>query len=661
MVVSDFSRAAAVNTTARESHAEQGTRSESEILDARADLLASKPDGGMEHKLYGRLGAHVETRDGVSGVRFAVWAPNATEVCVLTDGNGWQHGHDWLNSSDSGVWSGFIPGAGPGTTYKYSVRTQSAELLTKADPLAFYCELPPKTASIVHDLNQYQWADGDWMAQRAQTNYLEQPVSIYEVQLASWKRPWGGRRYHTYRELAEQLVSYVTELGYTHIELMPMAEYPFDGSWGYQVTGYFAPTSRFGSPDDFRWFVDYCHQHGVGVIIDWVPAHFPTDPHGLARFDGTALYEHEDERKGFHPDWNTYIFNYGRHEVREFLYESGRFWLDQYHVDGLRVDAVASMLYLDYSREEGEWVPNQFGGRENLEAVDFLKDFNTKVHGEFPGVLTIAEESTSWGGVSKPVYDGGLGFSMKWDMGWMHDSLQYIGREPIHRQYHQNELSFRSLYAFSENFVLPLSHDEVVHGKGSLIRRMPGDDWQKFANLRLLFGYQYTMPGKKLLFMGGEFGQFDEWDHEGEIDWSLLGFPFNDGVKKLIGDLNRLYRDYPALHELDSSPEGFSWIEADDAANSIYSFCRYARNGQTIVVAMNFTPVVRYDYQIGVPYAGQYVELLNSDSELYEGSNVGNLGVLTATDEPSHGRDHRLKLNLPPLGMVILLHSPGAE
>ena len=661
MVVSDFSRAAAVNTTARESHAEQGTRSESEILDARADLLASKPGGGMEHKLYGRLGAHVETRDGVSGVRFAVWAPNATEVCVLTDGNGWQHGHDWLNSSDSGVWSGFIPGAGPGTTYKYSVRTQSGELLTKADPLAFYCELPPKTASIVHDLNQYQWADGDWMAQRAQTNYLEQPVSIYEVQLASWKRPWGGRRYHTYRELAEQLVSYVTELGYTHIELMPMAEYPFDGSWGYQVTGYFAPTSRFGSPDDFRWFVDYCHQHGVGVIIDWVPAHFPTDPHGLARFDGTALYEHEDERKGFHPDWNTYIFNYGRHEVREFLYESGRFWLDQYHVDGLRVDAVASMLYLDYSREEGEWVPNQFGGRENLEAVDFLKDFNTKVHGEFPGVLTIAEESTSWGGVSKPVYDGGLGFSMKWDMGWMHDSLQYIGREPIHRQYHQNELSFRSLYAFSENFVLPLSHDEVVHGKGSLIRRMPGDDWQKFANLRLLFGYQYTMPGKKLLFMGGEFGQFDEWDHEGEIDWSLLGFPFNDGVKKLIGDLNRLYRDYPALHELDSSPEGFSWIEADDAANSIYSFCRYARNGQTIVVAINFTPVVRYDYQIGVPYAGQYVELLNSDSELYEGSNVGNLGVLTATDEPSHGRDHRLKLNLPPLGMVILLHSPGAE
>jgi len=626
-----------------------------------ADLLASKPGEGMEHKLYGRLGAHVETRDGVSGVRFAVWAPNATEVCVLTDGNGWQHGHDWLNSSDSGVWSGFIPGAGPGTTYKYSLRAKSGELLTKADPLAFYCELPPKTASIVHDLDQYQWADGDWMAQRRETNYLEQPVSIYEVQLASWKRPWGGRRYHTYRELAEQLVEYVTELGYTHIELMPMAEYPFDGSWGYQVTGYFAPTSRFGTPDDFRYFVDYCHQHGVGVIIDWVPAHFPTDPHGLARFDGTALYEHEDQRKGFHPDWNTYIFNYGRHEVREFLYESGRFWLDQYHIDGLRVDAVASMLYLDYSREEGEWVPNQFGGRENLEAVDFLKDFNTKVHGEFPGVLTIAEESTSWGGVSKPVYDGGLGFSMKWDMGWMHDSLQYIGREPVHRQYHQNELSFRSLYAFSENFVLPLSHDEVVHGKGSLIRRMPGDDWQKFANLRLLFGYQYTMPGKKLLFMGGEFGQFDEWDHEGEIDWSLLGFPFNDGVKKLIGDLNRLYRDYPALHELDSSADGFSWIEADDAANSIYSFCRYARNGQTIVVALNFTPVVRYEYQIGVPHAGEYVELLNSDSELYEGSNVGNLGTLTADDEPSHGREHSLKLNLPPLGMVILLHSPGGE
>ncbi len=632
MVVSDFSRAAAVNTTARESHAEQGTRSESEILDARADLLASKPDGGMEHKLYGRLGAHVETRDGVSGVRFAVWAPNATEVCVLTDGNGWQHGHDWLNSSDSGVWSGFIPGAGPGTTYKYSVRTQSGELLTKADPLAFYCELSPKTASIVHDLNQYQWADGDWMAQRAQTNYLEQPVSIYEVQLASWKRPWGGRRYHTYRELAEQLVSYVTELGYTHIELMPMAEYPFDGSWGYQVTGYFAPTSRFGSPDDFRWFVDYCHQHGVGVIIDWVPAHFPTDPHGLARFDGTALYEHEDERKGFHPDWNTYIFNYGRHEVREFLYESGRFWLDQYHVDGLRVDAVASMLYLDYSREEGEWVPNQFGGRENLEAVDFLKDFNTKVHGEFPGVLTIAEESTSWGGVSKPVYDGGLGFSMKWDMGWMHDSLQYIGREPIHRQYHQNELSFRSLYAFSENFVLPLSHDEVVHGKGSLIRRMPGDDWQKFANLRLLFGYQYTMPGKKLLFMGGEFGQFDEWDHEGEIDWSLLGFPFNDGVKKLIGDLNwpvpRLSRAARAGQFAGRLPRGSKPMTLPTASTrSAGTF----RNGQTIVGHELHAGRVRYDYQIGVPYAGQHVERSPTATELYEGSNVGNLGVLTAT------------------------------
>ncbi|WP_146389711.1 1,4-alpha-glucan branching protein GlgB [Allorhodopirellula solitaria] len=603
---------------------------------------------------YDWLGAHLESRDGTAGTRFAVWAPNATEVSVLTDGNGWQPGRDVLHGSDSGVWSGFISGAGEGTRYKYAIKTKSGEVLDKADPFAFSAEHPPATASIIHGLDQYQWNDSDWMNRRGQVNWLQQPVSVYEVQLSSWKRPWDGRRYHTYRELATMLVDYVKELGYTHIELMPITEFPFDGSWGYQVTSFFAPTSRFGGPDEFRYFVDHCHRNGIGVIVDWVPAHYPADDHGLAHFDGTGLYEHSDPRQGFHPDWNTHIFNYGRQEVRDFLHASARFWCQEYHIDGLRVDAVASMLYLDYSREEGEWVPNQFGGNENLEAIEFLKQFNTHLHADFPGVLTIAEESTSFGGVSRPVYTGGLGFGMKWDMGWMHDTLEYVKRDPIYRKYHQDELSFRSVYQFTENFMLPLSHDEVVHGKGSLLSRMPGDQWQKFANLRLLYGYQYASPGKKLLFMGCEFGQSSEWNAESQLDWSLLQFDVHDGVKRFIGDLNRIYKDYPALHELDCEEAGFSWIAADDADKSIFTFCRFASDGSAVVIVLNFTPAPHVGYRIGVPQAGSYTEILNSDSELYGGSNVRNLGKIASEDVAAHGREQSLQLNIPPLAVVML-------
>ncbi len=605
------------------------------------------------------LGAQLVARDGVAGTSFRVWAPNATEVSVLTDDNGWQHGRDRLNSSDTGVWEGFIPGASHGTTYKFSIRTRDGQLIDKSDPFACYTELPPKTAAIVYDLDQYKWGDESWLINRASSNWLEQPVSIYEVHLASWKRPWDERSYHNYRELAVELVSYVKDLGYTHIELMPVSEFPFDGSWGYQVTNYMAPTSRFGTPDDFRYFIEKCHDSGIGVIVDWVPAHFPSDAHGLARFDGTALYEHEDPRRGYHPDWQTCIFNYGRSEVRDFLTSSAKFWIENYHIDGLRVDAVSSMLYLDYSREDGEWIPNEHGGRENLEAISFLKDLNTQLHGEYPGILIIAEESTAWGGVSRPVFDGGLGFTMKWDMGWMHDSLSYISRDPIHRKHHQGELSFRSIYAFSENFVLPLSHDEVVHGKGSLLEKMPGDDWQKFANLRLLYGYQYTTPGKKLLFMGSEFGQRSEWNHDEQLDWELLKEPLHDSLRRYVGDLNRVYRDYPALYELDCSADGFSWIDADDADHSIYKFCRFARNGETIVVVLNFSPEPQYDYCVGVPHPGKFVELLNSDAEIYGGSNIGNPGDIKVTDETQNGQPYCIRINVPPLGMLVLKQFDG--
>jgi 1,4-alpha-glucan branching enzyme len=605
--------------------------------------------------MYEHHGAHPETRDGVEGVRFAVWAPNATEVSVLCDRNHWTPGRDWLWGSDSGVWSGFVPEMLAGEAYKFGVRTRDGHLLEKADPFAFHAETPPKSASVVCDISGYEWQDDAWMTRRREMLWHERPVAVYEVHLGSWKRPRDGRRYFNYRELAHMLVDYVRQAGYTHIQLMPLTEHPFDGSWGYQTTGYFAPTSRYGRPHDFMYFVDYCHRAGVGVLIDWVPAHFPTDAHGLGCFDGTHLYEHSDPRQGFHPDWGTYIFNYQRHEVKEFLLASARFWCDKYHVDGVRVDAVASMLYLDYSRNEGEWMPNEYGGRENLGAIQFLKDLNRMLHGLYPGILTVAEESTAWGGVSHPVDHGGLGFNFKWDMGWMNDTLRYMGRDPLYRCYHQNDLSFRMIYAFTENFVLPLSHDEVVHGKRALLSQMPGDYWQQFANLRLLYGYQYTQPGKKLLFMGGEFGQWTEWNHDVEIDWALFGHKQHDGLRRFVGDLNRMYREQPALYESDCNHRGFEWIQCDDAQNSVFAFVRYAKDREDFVVAVgNFTPQVQDAYRVGVPQAGAYREVLNSDAALYGGSNVGNDGSVTTEEEPSHGRDHSLTLRLPPLALVVL-------
>ncbi|MEK6260775.1 MAG: 1,4-alpha-glucan branching protein GlgB [Planctomycetota bacterium] len=616
----------------------------------------------MESTLYRHLGAHLDSQDGVTGVRFSVWAPNATEVSVLCDTNSWMHGRNHLNSSDNGVWWGFVPGLKQGDAYKFALRTREGHLLQKIDPYAFSAEVPPKSASIVYNLDGHSWRDGNWMTGRESKNWYEQPVSIYELHLGSWKRPQDGRQYFNYRELAPLLIDYVKDLGYTHIELMPINEFPFDGSWGYQATGYFAPTSRFGSPHDFMEFVDQFHEAGIGVIIDWVPAHFPTDGHSLGAFDGSCLYEHSDPRKGFHPDWGTLIFNYGRSEVRDFLLSSARFWLDVYHIDGLRVDAVASMLYLDYSRKHGEWVPNMFGGRENLEAIQFLKDMNTLLYQEYPGVLTLAEESTAWGGVSRPVYTGGLGFGMKWDMGWMNDTLRYMRRDPLHRQHHQNELSFRMVYAFTENFLLPLSHDEVVHGKQSLLSQMPGDPWQKFANLRLLYGYQYTQPGKKLLFMGGEIAQWTEWNHNVQLDWPLIGQPLHDGVRQLIRDLNKLYKNETALHQQDMSGEGFRWISADDWQNSVYSYVRQGRDrNDFVVVVLNLTPVPRHDYKIGVPVAGFYSEVLNTDSSFYGGSGIGNAGGLYSQAGPCHGQNQHVSLTLPPLGMLVLKPVTGAK
>jgi 1,4-alpha-glucan branching enzyme len=602
--------------------------------------------------MYRYLGAHLDIVDGQQGVRFAVWAPNAREVCVINGGNGWEHGQDYLNSSDTGTWSGFIPGMAEGTAYKYSIRTHAGDVIDKSDPYAFSAELRPNTASLVTNLENYKWQDSDWLTRRPETDWLHAPVAVYEVHLASWKRPKDDRPYFNYRELAHQLVDYAHEMGYTHLQLMPINEHPYDGSWGYQVTGYFAPTSRYGTPADFMYFVDYCHQKGIGVLIDWVPAHFPMDAHGLANFDGTCLYEHADPRQGFHPDWGTHVFNYSRQEVREFLISSATFWADVYHIDGIRVDAVASMLYLDYSRNEGEWIPNEHGGRENLAAISFFKDMNTTLHHDFPGILTIAEESTSWGGVSRPVYDGGLGFSMKWDMGWMNDTLRYMALDPIHRAHHQNDLSFRMIYAFTENFMLPLSHDEVVHGKKALISQMPGDVWQQFANLRLLYGYQYTMPGKKLLFMGCEFAQWEEWDCDAELDWALFGQKYHDGIRRFVGDLNRIYRETPAMYENDFESAGFEWLQCDDAQNSVFAFIRYSTNcTKRIVVVANFTPVPRDNYRVGVPDKGFYREILNSDSKIYGGTNSGNMGGVESKPITSHGRPHSISLHLAPLAI----------
>jgi 1,4-alpha-glucan branching enzyme len=614
---------------------------------------------GTHFRLYEKLGAHLIEHDGTSGVLFAVWAPNAERVSVIGEFNQWDgRRHPMRPRGTSGLWEIFIPGLQQRDLYKFEIKTRyQGYIAVKSDPFCFASELRPKTASLVWDLNRYRWHDDEWMATRKQRQSLNGPMAIYEVHLGSWRRepdPEYGHRWMNYREAAESLVPYVKEMGYTHIQLLPITEHPYDGSWGYQTTGYFAPTSRFGTPDDFRYFVDKAHQAGLGVVLDWVPAHFPKDGHGLSFFDGTCLYEHADPRRGEHQDWGTLIYNYGRNEVRAFLLSSSLFWLDKYHIDGLRVDAVASMLYLDYSRNEGEWIPNEFGGRENLEAVAFLKRFNEVVHLEYPDTLTFAEESTAWSQVSRPTYLGGLGFDLKWNMGWMHDMLEYMQKSPVHRRYHHNNLTFSLLYAFTENFVLPFSHDEVVHGKGALLSKMPGDYWQKFANLRALYGYVYAHPGKKLLFMGGEIGQWDEWNHEGEVDWILLDHDSHRKLQECVKALNGLYVREAALHQVDFSWEGFQWIDLHDVDNSIVSFVRRARDPKDfVVVVANFTPVPREGYRLGVPAPGFYRELLNSDSAYYGGSNIGNAGGLPSEPTSWQGQPHSILLTVPPLAVVF--------
>ncbi|MGO8762145.1 MAG: 1,4-alpha-glucan branching protein GlgB [Desulfobaccales bacterium] len=618
---------------------------------------------GNHYRLYHKLGSHTLKEHDPPGTYFAVWAPDAQQVWVTGDFNGWNKGsHPLSHRGRSGIWEGFIRGLGPGSLYKYHVASKyGGYRVDKADPFAFSYEGPPRTASIVWDLD-YVWDDGDWMARRRGANALDGPMSVYEVHLGSWRRvPEEGNRFLTYRELAPLLAEHVQRLGFTHVEFMPVMEHPFYGSWGYQTTGYFAPTSRYGSPQDFMFLVDYLHKCGIGVILDWVPSHFPADEHGPGFFDGTHLYEHADVRRGFHPDWKSAIFNYGRNEVRCFLMSSALFWLERYHADGLRVDAVASMLYLDYSREEGEWLPNQYGGREDLEAIAFLRQFNTEVYKSFPDVQTAAEESTDWPMVSRPIYVGGLGFGLKWDMGWMHDTLKYLAVDPVFRRYHHNTLTFRMLYAFQENFLLPLSHDEVVYGKGSLLSKMPGDVWQKFANLRLLLGYMYGQPGKKLLFMGGEFGQWSEWYHEASLDWHLLDEPMHQALQRWVEDLNRVYRQEAALFTQDFTPAGFAWIDCNDVMQSVITFLRKGRAGELILVACNFTPVPRYNYRVGVPTGGFWQEVLNSDAVDYGGSGHGNLGGLEAEPIPCHGRLHSLNLTLPPLGAVFFKAVSGEQ
>jgi len=607
---------------------------------------------GNLHEAYRTMGAHLAESDGVRGVRFAVWAPNAEDVTVAGDFNDWDVRRHPMRRRSGGIWDLFLPGLGPGTAYKYHVRSRVAGYQQlKADPYGFLCETPPKSASVVWDLDRYQWNDAGWMDCRARTNWLKSPVSIYEVHLESWLRGPQGKSL-SYREMAVKLVGYAREMGYTHVELLPVMEYPFSGSWGYQVIGYFAPTSRFGTPDDFKFFVDSCHQAGIGVIVDWVPAHFPKDAHGLVFFDGTALYEHADPRKGEQLEWGTLVFNYGRNEVRAFLISSALFWLKEYHVDGLRVDAVASMLYLDYSRKAGEWVPNQFGGNENLEAIDFLRRFNELAH-KVPGAFTIAEESTAFNGVSKPVYLGGLGFTMKWNMGWMHDMLNYFGNDPIYRKFHHNDITFSLLYAFTENFVLPISHDEVVHGKGSLLNRMPGSDERQFANVRAFLAYMWAHPGKKLLFMGQDIGQREEWNHDAGIRWELLEFEPHRKLQALVRELNRLYRSSPAMYQVDFNYQGFEWVDFHDWENSTIAFLRRGEEpADTILFCCNFTPVARYKYDFGVPEAGFYEEILNTDSELFGGSNIGNGGLVSSRPIPRHNRPNSISVTLPPLAVV---------
>jgi 1,4-alpha-glucan branching enzyme len=608
---------------------------------------------GMHYHAYHKLGAHLTTVHGVSGVHFAVWAPNAQRVSVIGDWNEWD-GRVHPMQKRLGFWELFLPGLGEGAMYRFEIRTPFGQLFVKSDPYEFFSEMRPQTASIVWDINKHTWNDQEWMSRRAQQQALDAPISIYECHLGSWRRD-DENFYLSYSQLADQLIPYIKERGYTHIELLPVSEHPFDGSWGYQTTGYYAPTSRFGTPDDFQAFVDRCHQAGIGVILDWVPAHFPKDAHSLITFDGTALYEHADPRQGEHPDWGTLIFNYGRNEVRNFLLSNALFWLDRYHIDGFRVDAVSSMLYLDYGRKEGEWIPNQYGGRENIEAINFLRHFNWLVHSQYPGVLTIAEESTAWPGVSRPVDDGGLGFSLKWNMGWMHDTLDYVKTDPLFRSYHHHQITFSMMYAFAEKFVLSLSHDEVVHLKKSLLGKMPGDVWQQFANLRTLYCYMYAHPGKKLLFMGGEFGQWGEWNHDRSLDWHLLEWPSHQGLQRLVSDLNAVYCNEPALHAIDFDWSGFEWLKVDDSANSVLAFLRRGPNpDDEIVVVCNWTPIVHNDYWVGVPQSGLYREILNSDSEYYWGSNVHNGPGVVAQPIHTDGKPYTLRLKLPPLGAVML-------
>jgi 1,4-alpha-glucan branching enzyme len=616
---------------------------------------------GRHNRLYQKLGAHPRSVAGVDGTNFGVWAPNAERVSVIGDFNDWQPGQTPLHTvGASGIWEAFVPAIGRGARYKYHVESRyNGFRVDKADPFAFMHEEPPATASIVWDLH-YDWGDAEWQSTRGEHNAMDRAVAVYEMHIGSWRRKDGVPL--GYREMALPLAEYMSEMGFTHIELLPVMEHPFYGSWGYQTTGYFAPTSRFGTPQDFMYLIDILHQHGIGVILDWVPSHFPGDEHGLHYFDGTHLFEHADPRQGFHPDWKSHIFNYDRNEVRSFLLSSGLFWMDYYHADGLRVDAVASMLYLDYSRKAGEWIPNEFGGRENLGAINFLRQLNADVYETFPDSHTIAEESTAWPMVSRPTYIGGLGFGMKWDMGWMHDTLDYMSRDPVHRSYHHGKLTFRGIYAFTENFVLPLSHDEVVHGKGSLIGKMPGDDWQKFANLRLLYGYMYTQPGKKLLFMGAELAQWREWSHDRELDWGLLDHPMHAGIQRWLRDLNHFYRNHPAANQLDFDSAGFQWLDADDAWNSVLSYVRCGREQgpdempEELLIVCNFTPLPRENYRVGVPHVGFWREILNSDSEIYGGSGMGNLGGMQSAPVPFHGRPHSLNLTLPPLSMLVLKH-----
>jgi 1,4-alpha-glucan branching enzyme len=615
---------------------------------------------GTHYEIYRKLGAHLMEVNGHAGVLFSVWAPNAQRVSVVGDFNDWDGRlHPMRKRVESGIWEIFVPGVGEQAHYKFELRNCFGQIVLKGDPYAFYSQHGLQTASLVFNLERFTWSDREWMEARRTRQWHKEAVSVYEVHLGSWARvPEENDRYLSYREFSDRLIKYVKEMGFTHIELMPVAEHPFDGSWGYQITGYYSPTSRYGNPDEFREFVDLCHQAGIGVILDWVPGHFPKDAYGLAQFDGTHLYEHADPRQGEHQDWGTLIFNYGRNEVRNFLIGNALFWLDEYHIDGLRVDAVASMLYLDYSRQPGAWIPNVHGGRENLEAIYFLKRFNEVSYERFPGIMTIAEESTAWPGVSRPTFLGGLGFGFKWNMGWMHDFLVYMSRDPAYRKYHQGDITFSLLYAFQEHFILVLSHDEVVHGKGALLNKMPGDPWQKFANLRMFYAWMYSYPGKKLLFMGGEFGQWQEWNHDRSLDWHLLQFPGHAGLRRLVQHLNYLYKKEPALWQLDDSYEGFDWIDFHDAESSIVAYFRKAQDGPILIFAVNATPVPRHAYRIGAAGEGWYEEILNTDAETYGGSNVGNFGGVHADAIPWQGQSHSISINLPPLGVVAFKKHP---